>query len=95
VSTAAELRDAISPSLVTEAIVVTVCATAVVVTYRVVRNYERWAKQNSPWAGPRARTAALKSNYRRRRSDLGDVGQIIGEIISAVESARSLRGSSA
>jgi hypothetical protein len=89
VSTAAEVREAISPSLVTEAVVVTVCATAVVVAYRVVRNYERWAKENSPWAGPRARTAALKSNYRRRRSDLGEVAQMIGEIVSAVESARS------
>lgn len=88
-STAAEVREAISPSLVTEAVVVTVCATAVVVAYRVVRNYERWAKENSPWAGPRARTAALKSNYRRRRSDLGEVAQMIGEIVSAVESARS------
>jgi hypothetical protein len=89
VSTAAEVRDAISPNVVTEAVVVTVCVTAVVVAYRVVRNYERWAKQNSPWAGPRARTAALKSNYRRRRSDLGDFAQIVSEIVSAVERAKA------
>jgi hypothetical protein len=89
VSIVDDVRDAVPPSLAAELVVLTAGAALVVLGYWAERRYRRWAEGTSPFAAPRARAAAFKTGYRRKRSDVADATQVLGEILGAFEIARS------
>jgi hypothetical protein len=89
-----EVRDAVSPSRVTEVIVVAMGAAVAVAIYRIDRNYRRWAEANSPLATSRARATAIKASYRRRRSGLVEATQVVGDVLGVIEAVRSARAAS-
>jgi hypothetical protein len=82
-------REVAPPSHATEAIIVTFGTVAVVAACWVVSRYRRWAAEISPFAGPRAKAAALKTNYRQKRSDVADVTGAVGALLKAIDRARS------
>ena len=86
---AVEDAVAIRPNRAIEIGIVVLTGAAIVVVYLADRSYRRWAKEASPFAGPRARAAAIKSSYRQKRSTATDIAQMIGDIVEAVELARS------
>jgi hypothetical protein len=69
--------------------VVIVAGAAVAAIYWADRRYRRWAREASLLAGPKARAAAVRSSYRRKRTGLGEIAEVVGEIFEAVELARS------
>ncbi|MEP6759342.1 MAG: hypothetical protein ABJB55_09120, partial [Actinomycetota bacterium] len=73
----------------TEFVVVLFSAALVVVAYLADRRYRRWAEETSLLAAPRARAATLQRSYRRKRSDVADATEVIGEIVGAVARSRS------
>jgi hypothetical protein len=84
-----DVRDGVPPRLATKVITVTFVCAMVVITYWADRRYRRWAQETSLLAAPRARAAAFNTSYRRKRSDVADATEVVGEIMEAVEKARS------
>ena len=82
-SIVADTRDAGLPSNGAALVVVASGAALVVVIYWADRRYRRWAEETSLFAAPRARAAAFKTSYRRKRSAVAEVTGAIGEIVSA------------
>jgi hypothetical protein len=89
VSSFDDVADAVFPSRVTALVVLSFGAALVVVGYWADRHYRRWSAEVSPLAAPRARAAAVKVSYRRKRSDVADAALMLGEILGAIETARS------
>jgi hypothetical protein len=89
VSIVDDVRDAVPPSLAAEIVVLTAGAALVVFAYWADRRYRRWAEEASPFAPARARAAAVKTGYRRKRSVVTETTQVIGEILGAFEELRS------
>jgi hypothetical protein len=85
VSIVDDVRDAAPPSLAAELVVLTAGAALVGLAYWAERRYRRWAEEASPFAAPRARAAALRTGYRRKRSNVAEATQVIGEILRAFE----------
>ena len=83
-----EVRDAVPPRLATKLFTVTFVGVLVAVTYWADRRYRRWADETSLLAAPRARATAFNTSYRRRRSDVDDATEVVGEIIGAARSAQ-------
>jgi hypothetical protein len=48
------------------------------------RTYRRWLKENHPLADTRARLEGVKTGYRRRRANLTEVAQLIGDILDEI-----------
>jgi hypothetical protein len=69
--------------------VVIVAGAAVAAIYLADRRYRRWAKEASVLAAPRARAAAVRTSYRRKRSGMEEIAGLIGDIFEAVEQART------
>ena len=84
-----DIRDAVPPSLAAELFVMAAGAGLLVIGYWAERNYRRWAEDISPFAPPRARAAAFRTSYRRRRASVAETTQVIGEIMGAFEELRS------
>ena len=80
-----DVRDAAPPSLAAELVVLTAGAALVGLAYWAERRYRRWAEEASTFAAPRARAAALRTGYRRKRSNVAEATQVIGEILRAFE----------
>jgi hypothetical protein len=89
VSIVDDVRDAVPPSLAAELAVLTAGVALVVIGYWAERRYRRWAEEASPFAEPRARAAAFKTGYRRRRSGVTEATHVIGEIVGVFEELRS------
>ena len=84
-----DVRSGVPPSLAAELAVLTAGAALVVIGYWAERRYRRWAEEASPFAAPRARAAAFKTGYRRRRSGVTEATHVIGEIMEAIEELRA------
>jgi hypothetical protein len=69
--------------------VVIVAGAAIAAVYWADKRYRRWVKETSILAAPRARAASVHASYRRKRSGLEEIAEVIGEIFEAVELARS------
>jgi len=89
VSIVADVPEAASPpSRVTEFVVVALGAALVVVTYRANRRYRQWSDDFSLLAASRARAMALKTIYRRKRTDVADATEIIGDLLDVIQRPR-------
>ena len=84
-----DIRDAVPPSLAAELFVLTAAAGLLVIGYWAERRYRRWADEISPFTAPRARAAAFRTSYRRRRSGVAETTQMIGEMMGVFEELRS------
>jgi hypothetical protein len=78
-----------TPNRAIEVGVVAAAAIALYVIYRADRVYRRWARELSPLAGPRARAAALKTSYQRKRSGATELAELARDIVEAAERARA------
>jgi len=88
VSIVADVRDAAPPSHVAEFVVVALGAALVIVTYWADRRYRQWSDDFSLLAAPRARAAALKTSYRRKRTGVAEATEIIGDILDVIQRPR-------
>jgi hypothetical protein len=68
---------------------VIVAGAAIAAVYWADKRYRRWVKETSLLAAPRARATAVQASYRRKRSGLGEIAEVIGEVFEAIEVARS------
>ena len=87
-SIVADVRDAAPPSHVAEFVAVVLGAALVVVTYWANRRYRQWSDDSSLLAAPRARAAALKTSYRRKRTDVAHATEIIGDLLDVIQRPR-------
>jgi hypothetical protein len=87
VSIVDDVGDAVRPSRVTEAIVVALGAVVAVAICWIDWSYRRWAAQNSPFASSRARAAAIKASYRRKRSGFEEFAQLLGDLLGVFDQA--------
>jgi hypothetical protein len=55
------------------------------------RRYRQWAQANSPFAAPRARAAAFRASYRRKRSGVGEIAELLGDLMDTIEQVRISR----
>jgi hypothetical protein len=69
--------------------VVILAGAAIAAVYWADKRYRRWVKETSILAAPRARAASVHASYRRKRSGLEEIAEVIGEIFETVELARS------
>lgn len=84
--TSYEAGDA--PRAVFTIAVVLVLAAAIGISYRSVRGYRRWRRENHPLAGTFTRYDRMGTGLRSRRADLSDVARFVAEVLSAVQQSR-------
>jgi hypothetical protein len=65
-----------------------VFAAAIGISYRFVRGYRRWRRENHPLAGTFTRYDQMGTRLQNRRADLSEVAQLVAEVLSAVRQSR-------
>jgi hypothetical protein len=84
-----EAEGPIAPHPATLIVVVAVAGAALEAMWWADQRYRRWSEEMSVLTGPRARVAALRTGYQKKRSGLEEAVALIGEIFEAVEEARA------